>query len=117
MWRTPRNQEENMNNIIENGPGKGYYGDFMEEETQRNNKYRKRCSISLAIREVEIKIMRFDFTPLGKWKLLSAVSVGKAIASGNAWNNYFGENNLTISHKAEDTYTPLPSNFTWRSLS
>lgn len=61
--------------------------------------------------------MRFHFTPFGKRKLVSAVSVGKAIASRNAGNNYFGENNLTISHKAEDTYTPSPSNFTWRSLS
>ena len=55
-----------MNNIIENRLGKGYYGEFMEEETQMNNKQRKRHSISLAITEVDIKIMRFHFTPFGK---------------------------------------------------
>lgn len=34
-----------MNNIIKNGLGKGYYGEFMEEETQMNNKQRKRQSL------------------------------------------------------------------------
>lgn len=50
----------------------------------------KRCSISLVIREMEIKIIRFHFTPFGKWKLIRAVTAGEAIVIANAWNNYFG---------------------------
>lgn len=61
----PEINKKSTNNI-ENGLGKGYYGEFMEEETHMNNKHRKRCSISLAIWKMKIKIMQFHFTPFGK---------------------------------------------------
>lgn len=36
---------------------------FIKENTETANKHTKRCSISLAIREIQIKIMRCHYAP------------------------------------------------------
>ena len=38
---------------------------FIEEFLQMTNKHMQRCSISLTIRELEIKTTRYHYTPIG----------------------------------------------------
>ena len=46
----PEINKKSTNNI-ENGLGKGYYGEFMEEETHMNNKHRKICRLRISGRK------------------------------------------------------------------
>ena len=52
---------------------------YMEDSMQMANKHRKRCSISLAIREMQIKTTRYHHTPIrmDKIKSVTLANAGK----------------------------------------
>ena len=81
--------------------GKGMNSDFSREDTHEAKKNMRKCSASLAIREIQIKTtMRYHLTP---------VRMGKINKTGN---NKFGED----VEKGEPAFT-VGGNVNWCSYS